>query len=67
MRALQRCRRRPIIEGDKIMRLHAQTAKIEGGFVLFPKEAPWMDAYIQELGARLEHLERRGSGVVEIL
>src|SRR5215510_11915441 len=26
----------PAIEGDKIMRLHAQTAKIEGGFVRFP-------------------------------
>jgi hypothetical protein len=31
------------------MRLHGQTAKIEGGFVLFPKEAPWLDAYINEL------------------
>ena len=39
----------PTIEGDKIMRLHAQTAKIEGGFVLFPKEAPWLDAYVREL------------------
>jgi predicted phage terminase large subunit-like protein len=41
----------PPIEGDKIMRLHAQTAKIEGGFVLFPKEAPWLDTYIHELVA----------------
>jgi predicted phage terminase large subunit-like protein len=39
----------PAIEGDKIMRLRAQTAKIEGGFVLFPKEAPWLDTYIHEL------------------
>lgn len=39
----------PSLDGDKIMRLHAQTAKIEGGFVLFPKEAPWLDAYIHEL------------------
>jgi predicted phage terminase large subunit-like protein len=39
----------PSPEGDKIMRLHAQTAKIEGGFVLFPKEAPWLDAYVHEL------------------
>jgi predicted phage terminase large subunit-like protein len=39
----------PAIEGDKIMRLHAQTAKIEGGFVLLPKEAPWLDTYINEL------------------
>jgi predicted phage terminase large subunit-like protein len=39
----------PSLDGDKIMRLHGQTAKIEGGFVLFPKEAPWLDAYIHEL------------------
>ncbi len=31
------------------MRLHGQTAKIEGGFVLFPKKASWLDAYIHEL------------------
>ena len=41
----------PSIEGDKIMRLHAQTAKIEGGFVHLPKEAPWLDTYVQELVA----------------
>jgi predicted phage terminase large subunit-like protein len=39
----------PKLEGDKVMRLHAQTAKIEGGFVLFPKEAPWLDTYLREL------------------
>ncbi len=39
----------PALEGDKIMRLRAQTAKIEGGFVLFPKEAHWLDAYVAEL------------------
>ena len=39
----------PALEGDKIMRLRGQTAKIEGGFVLFPKEAPWLDAYVHEL------------------
>lgn len=39
----------PTIEGDKIMRLHGQTAKIEGGFVLLPKEAPWLDTYVREL------------------
>jgi hypothetical protein len=31
------------------MRLRAQTAKIEGGFVLFPREASWLGAYILEL------------------
>jgi predicted phage terminase large subunit-like protein len=39
----------PALEGDKIMRLHGQTAKIEGGFVLFPKEAPWLETYLTEL------------------
>ncbi len=39
----------PVIDGDKVMRLHAQTAKIEGGFVLFPKEAHWLDTYLLEL------------------
>jgi predicted phage terminase large subunit-like protein len=39
----------PDIEGDKIMRLQAQTAKIEGGFVLFPKEASWLHTYLAEL------------------
>jgi hypothetical protein len=31
------------------MRLRAQTAKIEGGFVLFPKGAEWLDVYLTEL------------------
>jgi predicted phage terminase large subunit-like protein len=39
----------PALDGDKIMRLRAQTAKIEGGFMLLPKEAPWRDAYVHEL------------------
>jgi predicted phage terminase large subunit-like protein len=39
----------PALEGDKIMRLHGQTAKIEGGFALFPNQAPWLDAYVHEL------------------
>jgi predicted phage terminase large subunit-like protein len=39
----------PAIDGDKIMRLHAQTAKIEGGFVLLPKEAHWLETYVLEL------------------
>ena len=37
------------MDGDKIMRLRAQTAKIEGGFVLFPKQANWLEAYLREL------------------
>jgi len=39
----------PEIDGDKIMRLRAQTAKIAGGFVFFPKEAAWLDTYVHEL------------------
>ena len=35
--------------GDKVMRMHAQTAAIENGFVHFPKEAPWLADYIHEL------------------
>jgi predicted phage terminase large subunit-like protein len=44
-----RVRAAPALEGDKIMRLHGQTAKIEGGFVFFPKSAPWLDTYLHEL------------------
>ena len=39
----------PAIDGDKVMRLRAPTAKIEGGFVLFPKEEHWLDTYLTEL------------------
>jgi predicted phage terminase large subunit-like protein len=34
---------------DKVMRLRAQTAKIESGFAQFPEKAPWLDAYLLEL------------------
>lgn len=37
------------VDGDKIMRLRAQTAKISSGLVLFPRKAPWLDAYLLEL------------------
>ncbi|HEX3430722.1 MAG TPA: phage terminase large subunit [Rhizomicrobium sp.] len=36
-------------EGDKIMRLHAQTAKIEEGRVHLPRSAPWLEDYLAEL------------------
>jgi predicted phage terminase large subunit-like protein len=36
-------------EGDKIMRVHAQTATIENGFVHLPEEAHWLADYIAEL------------------
>jgi predicted phage terminase large subunit-like protein len=41
----------PTMDGDKIMRLRAQTAKIEGGFVRFPMEAHWLETYVSELVA----------------
>ncbi|MEQ1867964.1 MAG: phage terminase large subunit, partial [Micropepsaceae bacterium] len=37
--------------GDKVMRLHAQTATIENGFVYIPEHAPWLDDYLHELTA----------------
>jgi predicted phage terminase large subunit-like protein len=36
-------------EGDKIMRLNAQTATIENGFVYLPREASWLADYLHEL------------------
>jgi predicted phage terminase large subunit-like protein len=38
-------------QADKIMRMHAQTAMIENGFVHLPKEAPWLAEYRHELSA----------------
>jgi predicted phage terminase large subunit-like protein len=35
--------------GDKQMRLWAQCATMEQGFVHLPKEAPWLDDYLHEL------------------
>ena len=36
-------------QGDKVMRLHAQTATIENGFVHLPQSAPWLADYLYEL------------------
>ena len=36
-------------ECDKIMRLHAQTAMIENGFVYIPQTAPWLAEYLHEM------------------
>ena len=38
-------------EGDKVMRLHGQTATIENGFVFLPEAAPWLADYLAELTA----------------
>jgi predicted phage terminase large subunit-like protein len=35
--------------GDKTMRLHAQTAMIENGFVHIPETAPWLAEYLHEM------------------
>jgi predicted phage terminase large subunit-like protein len=36
-------------QSDKIIRMHAQTAMIEIGFVHLPKEAAWLAEYLHEL------------------
>lgn len=36
-------------EVDKVMRMHAQTAVIENGFVYLPKEARWLADYVNEV------------------
>jgi predicted phage terminase large subunit-like protein len=36
-------------EGDKTMRLHAQTATMENGFVHLPRDAHWLADYLHEL------------------
>ena len=36
-------------QSDKVMRLHAQTAMIENGFVHLPDAAPWLAHYLHEM------------------
>jgi hypothetical protein len=36
-------------QSDKVMRMHAQTAMIENGFVHVPERAPWLAPYLAEL------------------
>ena len=36
-------------EGNKVMRLHAQSLRFENGLVYLPTEASWLDDYVQEL------------------
>jgi len=36
-------------EGDKKMRMHAQSAKIEGGLVYIPERAPWLNDFKTEV------------------
>lgn len=44
-----RVRAAPKQDGDKVMRTRIQTARIEGGFMLLPTDAPWLDTYVREL------------------
>lgn len=39
----------PALEGSKIMRLYGQTPMFEGGFVLLPRSADWLEIYLSEL------------------
>jgi phage terminase large subunit-like protein len=41
-------------QSDKVMRMHAQTAMIENGFVHLPDNAPWLSAYLHELTSFLK-------------
>jgi predicted phage terminase large subunit-like protein len=36
-------------QSDKVMRMHAQTAMIENGFVRMPEVAPWLAQYLHEM------------------
>ena len=38
-----------VSKGDKVNRLEAQSAKIEAGQMHIPKDAPWLDVYLNEL------------------
>jgi predicted phage terminase large subunit-like protein len=38
-------------QSDKIMRIYAQTAMIENGFVRLPERAPWLALYLHELAS----------------
>jgi predicted phage terminase large subunit-like protein len=59
------------LEGDKIMRLNAQTGAMEGGFVHLPREAHWLADYLHELVTfprplrRSGRFDRTGAGLVE--
>ena len=38
-------------EGDKVMRMNAQTARIEAGAVSLPSRAPWLNEFKREIMA----------------
>ena len=37
--------------GDKVMRMHAASSLLEGGFVYLPAKADWLDGYLHELSS----------------
>jgi predicted phage terminase large subunit-like protein len=37
------------VEADKVVRLEAETAAIEGGYVHLPRDAPWLANFLNEL------------------
>ncbi len=45
----RRDRRHGAPEGDKVMRMSAQSAKIEAGYVLLPERAPWLQDFQTEI------------------
>lgn len=49
LRETNSCIRGVKSQGDKLMRMNDQTAAIENGFVLLPKDAHWLATYVQEL------------------
>lgn len=36
-------------EGDKVTRMEAETPRIEAGQVILPKDAPWLDTFLNEI------------------
>ena len=57
-------------QSDKVMRMHAQTAMIENGFVYLPKEAAWLAEYLHELtvfpkGKHDDQVDRPDARVVQ--
>ena len=36
-------------DGDKVVRMEAQSARIEAGQVVVPEDAPWLDVFLSEL------------------
>ena len=47
-------------QSDKIMRMHAQTAMIENGFVYLPEAAPWLAPYRRVMAVRSHRFHRAG-------